>query len=103
MPRRSVSTSPAAWGSSPATRGGSPASREQGVGSVVLAKTALTAAALGATASSRVLGRTVSAHTAVAADSGTEPAPQTPADVASAQKQLAVLQWVVPGITGALV
>ena len=76
---------------------------QQGVGSMVLAKTALTAAALGATAYSRVLGRTVSAHTAVAADSGTEPAPQTPADVASAQKQLAVLQWVVPGITGALV
>ena len=73
---------------------------QQGVATMVVAKTALTAAALGATAYSRMLGRKVSA---VPAESGTEPAPQTPDDVAAAQRQLAVLQWIVPGLTGALV
>ena len=76
---------------------------QQGVPSMVVAKTALTVAALGATAYSRALGRRVSAASAVPAESGTEPAPQTPDDVAAAQRQLAVLQWVVPGLTGALV
>ena len=34
---------------------------------------------------------------------GTEPVAQTPADVAAAQRQLAMLQWAVPALTGALV
>jgi hypothetical protein len=76
---------------------------QRGVGSMVLAKTALTAAALGATAYSRVLGRKVSSRTDVPAESGTQPAAGTPADVANAQRQLAALQWVVPALTGALV
>jgi len=76
---------------------------QSGVGSMVAVKTALTVAALGATGYSRVLGSKVSAHTAVPVRSGTEPAPSTPQDVADAQRQLAVLQWVVPALTGALV
>jgi hypothetical protein len=76
---------------------------QRGVASMALAKTALTAVALGATAYSRVLGKKVSAQTDVPAESGTEPAPTTPDDVASAQRQLAMLQWAVPAITGALV
>lgn len=76
---------------------------QQGVGSMALAKTALTVAALGVTARSRQLGRTVSEQTAVPAASGTEPAASTPPDVAAAQRQLKVLQWVVPALTGALV
>jgi hypothetical protein len=76
---------------------------QSGVGTMALAKTALTVAALGATGYSRVLGRKVSEKTDVPAASGTEPAPTTPADVAAAQKQLATLQWVVPALTGALV
>lgn len=75
---------------------------QQGVASMALAKTALTAAALGATAYSRVLGRKVSQHQDVPADGGTEPHAATPHDVAAAQKQLSALQWVIPGITGAL-
>ena len=78
-------------------------SAQQGVASMSVAKTALTAAALGVTAYSRMLGRKVSRDTDVPAASGTEPAPSTPADVASAQRQLAVLQWAVPALTGALV
>ena len=37
------------------------------------------------------------------AESGTEPAAGTPADVAAAQRQLRLLQWAVPALTGALV
>jgi hypothetical protein len=76
---------------------------QAGVGSMVLVKTALTAAALGATGYSRVLGRKVAKQTAVPAQSGTTPAATTPKDVADAQRQLKVLQWAVPALTGALV
>jgi hypothetical protein len=76
---------------------------QSGVGALVVGKTALTAAALGVTAYSRVLGRKVSQRTNVPAASGVEPAVDTPADVAKAQKQLKVLQWVVPALTGGLV
>jgi hypothetical protein len=78
-------------------------SGQQGVGSMVVVKTALTAAALGATAWSRALGRTVSEHETPPAKSGTEPAAGTPSEVAAAQRQLAALQWAIPAITGALV
>ena len=76
---------------------------QRGVAAMSLFKTALTAAALGATAYSRVLGRKVSQHQDVPAESGTEPTASTPDDVASAQRQLSMLQWAVPAITGALV
>jgi hypothetical protein len=78
-------------------------SAQAGVGSMVVAKTALTAAALGATAYSRTLGAKVSQHHDVPAESATEPHAATPTEVADAQRQLAVLQWVVPALTGALV
>jgi hypothetical protein len=76
---------------------------QKGQVSAVLAKTALTAAALGVTAYSRALGRKVSEHKHVPAASGTEPSAATPTEVAKAQKQLKVLQWAVPAVTGALV
>jgi hypothetical protein len=78
-------------------------SAQEGVATMALTKTALTAAALGATAYSRVLGRTVSQDTDVPADSATSPTLTTPKKVANAQRQLAALQWVVPALTGALV
>jgi predicted component of type VI protein secretion system len=78
-------------------------SAQQGVGSMAALKTALTVGALGATAYSRVLGRKVSQHHAVPAQSGTEPAAATPPEIASAQRQLKALQWVVPALTGGLV
>ena len=78
-------------------------SAQQGVASMALVKTALTAAALGVTAYSRVLGRTVSKDTDVPAESGTSPTVTTPKKVADAQRQLAALQWAVPALTGALV
>jgi hypothetical protein len=76
---------------------------QEGVASMALAKTGLTAAALGLTAYSRVLGRKVSEQTRVPAESGTEPAATTPPEVAAAQRQLRLLQWAVPAVTGALV
>jgi len=76
---------------------------QQGVASMALVKTALTAAALGATAYSRVLGRKVSAQTDVPVQDATTPAAGTPPEVANAQRQLTALQWAVPALTGALV
>lgn len=73
------------------------------VASMALTKTALTLAALGVTAYSRMLGRKVSSETRMPARSGTAPESGTPPTVAKAQKQLAALQWAVPALTGALV
>jgi hypothetical protein len=75
---------------------------QRGVGRMALLKTGLTVAALGVTAYSRVLGRRVSERTDVPAESGTEPAGSTPQHVADAQRQLKMLQWAVPALTGAL-
>jgi hypothetical protein len=77
--------------------------RQKGVASMVVIKTGLTAAALGITAYSRVLGRQVSEQTRVPTESGTEPAASTPPQVAAAQRQLRLLQWAVPAVTGVLV
>jgi hypothetical protein len=79
------------------------ATAQEGATRTVAVKTALTAAALGVTAYSRVLGRRVSEHTSVPAESGTEPSAGTPSDVAAAQRQLQLLQWAVPALTGALI
>jgi len=76
---------------------------QKGVGTMSVTKTVLTAAALGVTAYSRVLGQKVADRPNVPVESGTEPADSTPPEVASAQKQLKILQWAIPAITGALV
>lgn len=76
---------------------------QEGVASMAVAKTALTAAALGATAYSRMLGRTVSEQRSVPAASGTRPEITTPPPVADAQRKLRMLQWAVPALTGALI
>jgi hypothetical protein len=76
---------------------------QRGVASMALAKTALTSAALGATAYSRVLGRKVSQHGDLPADSGTQSHAFTPEEAAAAQRKLQLLQWVVPALTGALI
>ncbi|HEY0509798.1 MAG TPA: hypothetical protein VGD12_17190 [Blastococcus sp.] len=80
--------------------------QQQGVAGMSTVKTLLTAAALGATAYSRVLGQRVSSAGAVPSKSGTRPSKRTKvarADVALAQQQLDTLQWVIPALTGALV
>ncbi|WP_375474827.1 hypothetical protein [uncultured Jatrophihabitans sp.] len=76
---------------------------QSGVGTMAIVKTGVTAAALGVTAYSRLLGKKVSAHTDVPVNDATTPAQSTPPDVAAAQKQLALLQWAAPALTGTLV
>jgi len=75
---------------------------QQGVGQATLVKTALTGAALAATAWSRALGARLDEAGEVPVEGGTEPSGDTPKDVAKAQRQLKVLQWVIPALTGAV-
>ncbi len=79
---------------------------QQGVAGMSTLKTLVTAAALGATAYSRVLGQKVSAAGNPPSKRGTKPSRRTKAlapDVAAAQQQLDTLQWVIPALTGVLV
>ncbi|WP_211239460.1 hypothetical protein [Jiangella gansuensis] len=76
---------------------------QRGVATMAIAKTALTAAALAATSYSRAVGKKASDRTDVPASSGTDPDEATPPKTAAAQRQLSVLQWAVPALTGALI
>jgi hypothetical protein len=75
---------------------------QQSVAQATLVKTALTGAALAATAWSRALGTKLEEAGEVPVEGGTEPSIDTPEDVAKAQRQLKVLQWVIPALTGAV-
>ena len=75
---------------------------QQGVAQATVAKTALTGAALAATAWSRALGAKLDKAGEVPVEGSTEPGVATPDDVAKAQRQLKVLQWVIPALTGAM-
>lgn len=77
--------------------------RQKGVAGMTVSKTALTGAALGATAYSRVLGQKIMSAGDVPVAGGTSPLPTTPPEVAAAQKQLKALQWVIPGLTGGII
>jgi hypothetical protein len=76
---------------------------QAGVGQASTVKTVLTGAALVATGWSRVLGQKVMNAGTPPVQGATEPNAATPDDVAAAQRQLRVLQWVIPALTGALV
>jgi ankyrin repeat protein len=75
---------------------------QQSVGRTTVVKTALTGAALAATAWSRALGAKLDQAGEVPVEAGTDPSTDTPEDVAKAQRQLKVLQWVIPALTGAV-
>ncbi|GGT04519.1 hypothetical protein [Streptomyces chromofuscus] len=75
---------------------------QQGVAASTLAKTALTGAALAATAYSRVLGKRLELA-ASSKPEDAEKAAKHPIDTEKAQKQLACMQWTVPALTGGLV
>jgi hypothetical protein len=75
---------------------------QKGVGAMSAAKTALTLAALGATAYSRMLGKKMEQANGTPVAGTTEPDRATPEDVAAAQRQQRVAQWAVPVFTGAL-
>ena len=75
---------------------------QKGVAGWTGAKSALTLGALAATAYSGVLGAKIAKAGDVPVEGGTTPAAQTPPEVAGAQKQQAVLQWLIPALTGAV-
>ena len=75
---------------------------QQGVAKATVVKTALTGAALAATAWSRALGAKLEEAGEVPVEGGTDPSGDTPQDVVKAQRQLKVLQWVIPALTGAV-
>jgi hypothetical protein len=73
---------------------------QRGVATATVAKAAVTGLALAATAYSRVLGERLMQAGDAPVEGGTTPSDATPRDLAGAQRQLAVLQWVIPGLTG---
>ena len=75
---------------------------QSGVGASTVVKTALTGAALGVTAYSRVLGKKLEQATGTPVEGGTDPAADTAQDVAKAQQQLKITQWVIPALTGGI-
>jgi hypothetical protein len=75
---------------------------QKGVAAASAVKTALTVAALGTTAYARVLGRRLERAGDVPVEGGTTPNPATPDEVTRAQRQLSVLQWAIPVLTGAV-
>jgi len=74
--------------------------KQSGVGANTTVKTALTVLAAGATAYSGMLGKKVAQAGQTHAEAATTPSTQTPPEVASAQKQLQGVQWVIPVLTG---
>jgi hypothetical protein len=75
---------------------------QRGVGRATVVKTALTGAALATTAWSRALGAKLEEAGEVPVQGGTDPSVDTPEGVAKAQRQLKLLQWVIPALTGAV-
>jgi hypothetical protein len=75
---------------------------QKGVFGNTVLKTILTGGALAATGYSRILGQKVISAGDVPVAGGTASLPSTPPEVAKAQKQLKALQWVIPGLTGAV-
>ena len=75
---------------------------QDGLERTMAVQAGLTAAALGATVYSRLLGRKVLKAGDVPVESGTQPTNGTPPEVKGAQRQLRVLQWAIPALTGAL-
>ncbi|MEW2136626.1 hypothetical protein AB0892_08500 [Streptomyces sp. NPDC005409] len=74
---------------------------QSGVGASTLAKTALTGAALAATAYSRVLGKKI--ELASSPDSeDQEAAADHPVELDQAQRHLAMLQWALPALTAGM-
>ncbi|MFY1670105.1 hypothetical protein ACN27G_09110 [Plantactinospora sp. WMMB334] len=76
---------------------------QAGVGRMSAVKTGLTVAALAATGYSRMLGMQLQKRTEAPVVAGTAPLNGTPPDVAARQRQLRVLQWVIPALTGGLI
>lgn len=75
---------------------------QRGVLAWTVGKGALTVAAMAATGYSRVLGQKIMNAGDVPVDDGVTPDSATPVDVADAQRQLKVLQYAIPALTGGI-
>ncbi len=76
---------------------------QSGVKAATSAKTAVTVAAIGATAAAGYFGRQLDQEEANAPVAGaTEPSAQTPDAIAKAQQALRPLQWAIPILTGTI-
>jgi hypothetical protein len=73
---------------------------QRGVAGATVAKATVTGLALAATAYSRALGQRLMQAGDAPVEGGTTPTDDTPPELAGAQRQLTVLQWVIPGLTG---
>lgn len=76
---------------------------QQGVGRSSAVKTGLTAAGLGVAGWSTLLNRKMAAAGPVPVQGSTEPSAATPQDVAAVQRQLKVVQWLNPLVSGAII
>ncbi|GIG88368.1 hypothetical protein [Plantactinospora endophytica] len=76
---------------------------QSGVGKMSAVKTGLTVAALAVTGYSRLLGMQLQKSSEAPVVATTAPENGTPRDVAARQRQLRVLQWVIPALTGGLI
>ncbi|PGH46585.1 hypothetical protein GA0070622_4734 [Micromonospora sediminicola] len=77
--------------------------RQAGVGKASAVKTGLTVAALAVTGYSRLVGMKLEKAGGPPVMGTTEPHHHTPANVAANQRQMKMLQWAIPALTGALV
>jgi len=76
---------------------------QKGAAANTIIKTVLTAAAIGTTAYSGMLGAKIAKEAGSApVEGGTVPSEDTPDKVAKLQQQLRVLQWVTPALTGGI-
>ncbi|MGC5307344.1 hypothetical protein [Micromonospora zamorensis] len=76
---------------------------QSGVARTSVIKTALTIGALAVTGYSRLIGMRLEKAGGPSVSGATEPNHQTPASVASSQRQMKLLQWAIPALTGTLV
>ncbi len=77
---------------------------QRGVGGNTVAKSAVTATALGLSAYGAVLGAKIAkAGNQAPAEGATESNEATPDDIAAAQRQLKVIQWATPVLTGTII
>lgn len=75
---------------------------QKGVAASTIVKAGLTAAALGVTAWSGALGAKLAKEGPAPVQGATEPSAETPPEVAKAQQQLKLTQWLIPGLTAAI-
>jgi hypothetical protein len=75
---------------------------QRGVGTAAVVKVGLTAAALGVTGYARLLGKRIEGDPTQPAAGGVEPVAGTAPEVARAQRQLHLLQWAIPALTGGM-